>query len=74
MNMFFLKDKYHMSELGNKVNHCPNLDKENVQIIEKEDGWYLHSKRSIHPGDELLANYHENRPFFIKPADNTWTC
>ena len=69
-----IKQKYHITHLGSKVNHCSNLDKINVHIVEKEDGWYLHSKTSIHPGDELIVDYNNNRPYFLKPADDSWTC
>lgn len=69
-----VKEKFPISDLGLKVNHCSNLDKINVHLVEKEDGWYLHSKTTISVGDELIVDYNNNRPWFIKPAEDGWTC
>jgi hypothetical protein len=66
--------KYQITHLGRKVNHCSDLDKVNVHLVEKEDGWYLDSKTIIRPGDELIVDYNVNRPYFLAPADETWTC
>ncbi len=69
-----LNQKYKVTHLGSKVNHCSNLDKVNLHLVEKEDGWYLHSKTTIYAGDELIVDYNNNRPYFLKPAEDNWTC
>jgi hypothetical protein len=69
-----LKEKYIISDLGRKVNHCSDLDKINARLVEKEDGWYLHSKTTIGAGDEVIVDYNNNRPWFLTPADDTWAC
>ena len=64
-----IDENNHITELGKKINHSWEP---NTNLLFVNNVWNIYANCAIDIGDELTANYNNNRPHFIKPAINGW--
>ena len=66
--IFTAKNKK-ITYLGSKINHSwyPN-----THLLFVNGVWNMYANSIINIDDEITANYNNNRPHFIKPADSNW--
>lgn len=58
-----------ITELGSKINHSWNP---NTHLLFVNNKWNIYAIDNININEELTTNYNTNKPYFIKPAINSW--
>ena len=59
-----------ITNLGRYINHCTMC---NTYLKHENDEYNIYSKRNIHKGEEITANY-DLTPSFINKSNKDWTC